>query len=110
MNEDKKILVNHYADGTSSVLRKTVVYTELRFYQRSDVLYQLTRIFCQRFLPKYGDRTVDQMIQAARSTKQNIAEGSTRNHNLLIFTMQKYNFFMTYANKNTIFCGFNHKK
>ena len=77
MNGDKKILVNHYADGTSSVLRKIVVYTELRFYQRSDVLYQLTRIFCQRFLPKYGDRTVDQMIQAARSTKQNIAEGSS---------------------------------
>lgn len=77
MNGDKKILVNHYADGTSSVLRNTVVYTELRFYQRSDVLYQLTRIFCQRFLPKYGDRTVDQMIQAARSTKQNIAEGSS---------------------------------
>lgn len=39
MNEDKKILVNHYADGTSSVLRKAVVYTELRLYQRSDVLY-----------------------------------------------------------------------
>ena len=77
MNGNKKILLNHYADGTSSVLRKIVVYTELRFYQRSDVLYQLTRIFCQRFLPKYGDRTVDQMIQAARSTKQNIAEGSS---------------------------------
>ena len=46
MSEDKKILVNHYADGTSSVLRKSVVYTELRFYQRSDVLYQLTRMFC----------------------------------------------------------------
>ena len=54
-----------------------MVYTELRFYQRSDVLYQLTQLFCQRFLPKYGDRTVDQMVQAARSTKQNIAEGSS---------------------------------
>ena len=54
-----------------------MVYTELRFYQRSDVLYQLTQVFCQCFLPRYGDRTVDQMIQAARSTKQNIAEGST---------------------------------
>lgn len=77
MKGDKKNLVNHYSDGTTSVLRKIVVYTELRFYQRSDVLYQLTRIFCQRFLPKYGDRTVDQMIQAARSAKQNIAEGSS---------------------------------
>ena len=69
--------VKHYDDGTASVLRKAVVYTELRFYQRSDVLYQLTQVFCQRYLPRYGDRTVDQMIQAARSTKQNIAEGST---------------------------------
>ena len=58
-------------------MRKAVVYTGLRFFQRSDVLYQLTRHFCQRFLPAYGDRTVDQMIQAARSTKQNIAEGSS---------------------------------
>jgi len=44
---------------------------------RSEVLYQLTQTFCQHYLPKYGDRTVDQMVQAARSTKQNIAEGSS---------------------------------
>ena len=53
------------------------MYSELRFYQRSDVLYQLTQLFCQRFLKHYGDRTVDQMVQAARSTKQNIVEGSS---------------------------------
>ena len=69
--------VRYYDDGTASVMRKATVYTELRFYKRSDVLYQLTQVFCQRFLPRYGDRTVDQMVQAARSTKQNIAEGST---------------------------------
>jgi four helix bundle suffix protein len=75
---DKKIPhVNHYPDGTTSVLRKAVVYTNLRFYQRSDVLYQLTQVFCQKFLPKYGDRTVDQMVQSARRVKQNIAEGSS---------------------------------
>ena len=73
---DKKN-IQHYKDETASVLRKAVVYSELRFYQRSDVLYQLTQLFCQRYLPKYGDRTVDQMVQAARSTKQNIAEGSS---------------------------------
>ena len=73
MNEDKKTPeIRHYDDGTASVLRKAVVYTELRFYQRSDVLYQLTQLFCERYLPRYGDRTVDQMVQAARSTKQNI--------------------------------------
>ncbi len=48
-----------YSDGTASALRKPVVYTSLRFYQRSDVLYQLTQVFCQRYLPKHGDRTVD---------------------------------------------------
>lgn len=71
------INLNRYADGTPSVLRKKTVYTELFFYQKSDVLVQLTQSFCERFLPKYGDRTVDQMKQAARSTKQNIAEGLT---------------------------------
>ena len=35
----------------------------------------MTYVFCQRFLPAYGDRTVDQMLQAARSGKQNIIEG-----------------------------------
>lgn len=57
------------------VLHSQVVWTELYFFQKSDVLYQLTFAFCQRFLPKYGDRTVDQMVQAARSGKQNIVEG-----------------------------------
>ena len=45
----KQPSIQHYADGTASVLRKAVVYTELRFYQRSDVLYQLTQVFCQRY-------------------------------------------------------------
>ena len=35
----------------------------------------MTIVFCRRFLPQYGDRTVDQMVQAARSGKQNIVEG-----------------------------------
>lgn len=77
MPDKKKPHVNHYPDSTTSVLRKAVVYTNLRFYQRSDVLYQLTQVFCQKYLPKYGDRTVDQMVQSARSVKQNIAEGSS---------------------------------
>ena len=60
MDTNKRPTIKHYQDGTASVLRKAVVYTELRFYQRSDVLYQLTQVFCQRFLPRYGDRTVSQ--------------------------------------------------
>ena len=58
------------------VLKKAVVWKDLYFYRKSDTLFQLTVEFCHRFLPAYGDRTVDQMIQAARSGKQNIAEGS----------------------------------
>lgn len=64
------------ADKDKKVLRDVVDWQHLHLYQKSDVLYQLTFIFCQRFLPKYGDRTVDQMVQAARSGKQNIVEGS----------------------------------
>ena len=75
--DKQKTDINHYDDGTASVLRKKVMYIELRFYHRSDVLYQLTQSFCQRFFKQYGDRTVDQMVQAARSTKQNIVEGSS---------------------------------
>lgn len=50
-------------------------YRELLSYQKAEVVYDLTFRFCQRFL-KRGDRTVDQMVQAARSGKQNILEGS----------------------------------
>ena len=58
-----------------TVLRREKNWEELYFYQKTVTLYQLTYAFCQRFLPKYGDRTVDQMVQAARSGKQNIVEG-----------------------------------
>jgi len=40
-----------------------------------EIVYDLTYKFCERFLRR-GDRTIDQMIQAARSGKQNIIEGS----------------------------------
>ena len=77
MEEKKNIQLKRYDDGTPSIMRKATVYTDLHFYRKSDVLVQLTKAFCARFLPKYGDRTVDQMVQAARSVKQNIAEGLT---------------------------------
>lgn len=77
MPDPRNIQLERYNDGTPSILRKKTVYTELFFYRKSDVLVQLTKVFCERFLPKYGDRTVDQMVQAARSIKQNIAEGLT---------------------------------
>ena len=51
-------------------------YRNLIVYKKSEAIYQGTVSFCRRFLPAHGDRTVDQMTQAARSCKQNIAEGS----------------------------------
>jgi four helix bundle suffix protein len=50
-------------------------YRKLLSYQKAEVINDLTFRFCQRFLTK-GDPTIDQMVQAARSGKQNIAEGS----------------------------------
>lgn len=52
-------------------------YKKLIVYRKSDVVYEGTVLFCRRFLAQHGDRTVDQMTQAARSCKQNIAEGSS---------------------------------
>lgn len=64
------------ANNIESVLRKQTNWKNLWFYQKTVVLYQMTYVFTQRFLPSFGDRTVDQMVQAARSGKQNIVEGS----------------------------------
>lgn len=62
-------------DSVKQVLRRQPRWETLYFYQKSVVLYQMTFFFTKRFLRK-GDRTVDQMVQAARSGKQNIVEGS----------------------------------
>ncbi len=50
-------------------------YTELKSYQQATIIYDFTVEFCERFIVRYS-RTTDQMTQAARSGKQNIAEGS----------------------------------
>lgn len=50
-------------------------YEELLSFQKARIVYDATVCFCERFLNK-RDRTVDQMVQAARSGKQNILEGS----------------------------------
>ena len=52
----------------------TADYRKLKCYQKSVIIFDGTYCFCQRFLSR-GDRTIDQMIQAARSGKQNIVEG-----------------------------------
>lgn len=50
-------------------------YEQLLSYQKSKIVYDGTVWFCDHFLEK-RDRTRDQMVQAARSGKQNIIEGS----------------------------------
>jgi len=57
------------------VLKVQTQWENLFFYQKSDVIYQLAYVFCERFIHLYKDRTRDQVIQAARSCKQNIVEG-----------------------------------
>lgn len=59
-----------------SIFRKQTNWKNLWFYQKTVVLYQMTYVFTRRFLSARYDRTVDQMVQAARSGKQNIVEGS----------------------------------
>ena len=50
-------------------------YQTLLSFQKAEVVYDITFRFAHKFLSR-GDRTVDQMIQSARSGKQNILEGS----------------------------------
>lgn len=50
-------------------------YRQLIAYQKAECIYDVTFFFAHKFLDK-NDRTIDQMVQAARSGKQNIAEGS----------------------------------
>lgn len=50
-------------------------YKNLLVYQKSECIYDVTFYFAHKYLEK-GDRTIDQMVQAARSGKQNIAEGA----------------------------------
>lgn len=56
------------------LIRPSGDYRKLLSYQKTKVIYDMTYFFCSRFLQK-GDRTIDQMVQAARSGKQNIIEG-----------------------------------
>lgn len=62
-------------DGVGGFLPKQGNYRALLAYRKAEVVYDITQVFCRRFLNR-GDRTIDQMVQAARSGKQNIVEGS----------------------------------
>lgn len=58
-----------------NAIRASGGYRKLRSFRTATLVYDGTVRFCDRFLDKRS-RTVDQMVQAARSGRQNIAEGS----------------------------------
>lgn len=57
-------------------IRKSGGYRRLASFQTATIVYDATVWFCEKFLNDRKTRTVDQMVQAARSGRQNIAEGS----------------------------------
>ncbi len=56
-------------------IRQDNNYKTLKAFQKAECIYDVTYFFANKFLAK-GDRTIDQMVQAARSGKQNLAEGN----------------------------------
>ncbi|MBD5252933.1 MAG: four helix bundle protein [Barnesiella sp.] len=60
---------------STTFLPKGGGYRNLRVYKLAEIIHDLTFIFTEKYIER-GNRTKDQMIQAARSGKQNIAEGS----------------------------------
>ena len=70
-------------------LRATGGYRKLASFQTTTLIYDATVAFCKKFISPYS-RTTDQMVQAARSGRQNIAEGnragSTSTHSELKLT------------------------
>ena len=77
-------------------LRPKGDYRNLIVYKKAECIYDLTFYFAGKYLAK-GDRTVDQMVQAARSGKQNIIEGSaaavtSRETEIKLFNVAKASF------------------
>ncbi len=76
MNQSDRSDKSDMSDPTQSrLLPLHGGYRKLRSFQTTELIYDGTVIFCDRFIEKRS-RTHDQMVQAARSGRQNIAEGS----------------------------------
>lgn len=58
----------------STIVKRMGNYRDLLCYRKAEVIYDITYFFANKFF-KSSDRTIDQMVQAARSGKQNIIEG-----------------------------------
>ena len=63
------------SDASGRIYGQHSGYRNLKAYQIAELLYAFTCRFCERYIP-FSDRHHDQMVQAARSSYQNIAEGS----------------------------------
>ena len=61
---------------TSTFLTPKGDYKNLIAFRKTECIYDVTLFVVEHYLSKIGDRTVDQMKQAARSGKQNISEGN----------------------------------
>ena len=66
---------SHNSQEPERILPPRGDYQTLLSFQKAEVIYDITHRFAHKYLSR-GDRTVDQMIQSARSGKQNILEGS----------------------------------
>jgi four helix bundle suffix protein len=66
---------SHSSHPTERLLPPRGDYRTLLSFQKAEIVYDITFRFAHKFLSR-GDRTVDQMIQSARSGKKNILEGS----------------------------------
>lgn len=67
--------MNNNQQNHEPLLPRTGNYRKLLTYQKAEAIYDITYYFCKNYLQR-SDRTIDQMVQAARSGKQNIVEGS----------------------------------
>jgi four helix bundle protein len=76
-NAGSKVNTNdsHISHDSHPILPPRGDYQTLLSFQKAEVVYDLTFRFVRKFLSR-GDRTIDQMIQSARSGKKNILEGS----------------------------------
>jgi len=70
------MIMNHNDNtGGPKIIPPHGGYQDLKSYQMAEIVHDATVVFCDRFIDRRS-RTNDQMVQAARSGKQNIAEGS----------------------------------
>jgi four helix bundle suffix protein len=74
-NQEGDIMDNKAEKSKITLIIPHGGYRNLKSYQNSEIVYDATVAFCDRFINRRS-RTHDQMVQAARSGKQNIAEGS----------------------------------